>query len=159
VVVHAKNPSVQEAKGSSKYETNLSKIQNEDVVVHAFNPSTWEAKADGSRCESEASLVYKASSKTVRDTWRNLVWVSKKKKKKEKKKKKGRKQANKEGRKHRKQPANQAHTIIPFPRENKSEVYQDGSAAKGTCSKPENLNPTPESCPDFHMDIEAKIHR
>jgi hypothetical protein len=36
------------------------------MVVHAFNPSTWEAEAD-------ASLLYKVSSRTAKDTQRNPV--------------------------------------------------------------------------------------
>ena len=39
------------------------------VVAHAFNPSTWEAEAGGSpSSEFEASLVYRASSRTARAT-------------------------------------------------------------------------------------------
>jgi hypothetical protein len=41
-------------------------------VVHAFNPSTWEAEAGGS-LESEASLVYRVSSRTARATQRNRL--------------------------------------------------------------------------------------
>jgi hypothetical protein len=36
------------------------------VEVHTFNPSTWEAEAG--RSEFEASLVYRASSRTARAT-------------------------------------------------------------------------------------------
>jgi hypothetical protein len=41
------------------------------VVVHTFNPSSWEAEAGIS--EFEASLVYRASSRTVKATQRNPV--------------------------------------------------------------------------------------
>jgi hypothetical protein len=54
------------------------------VVVHAFNPSTWEAEA-GLISEFEASLVYKVSSRTVRDT-RNPVSKTKQNKTNKKKK-------------------------------------------------------------------------
>jgi hypothetical protein len=43
------------------------------VVSHVFNPSTWEAEAGGSIDELKISLVYKASSRTVRATERNPV--------------------------------------------------------------------------------------
>jgi hypothetical protein len=42
------------------------------VLVHTFNPSTWEAEAGGS-LEFEASLVYRASSRTARATQRNPI--------------------------------------------------------------------------------------
>jgi hypothetical protein len=42
------------------------------VVTHAFNPSTREAEADGF-LSSEASLVYKVSSRTARAIQRNPV--------------------------------------------------------------------------------------
>jgi hypothetical protein len=42
------------------------------VVAQAFNPSTWEAEAGGF-LSSEASLVYRVSSRTARDTQRNPV--------------------------------------------------------------------------------------
>ena len=41
------------------------------VVAHAFNPSTWEAEAGGFL--SEASLVYKVSSRIARAIQRNPV--------------------------------------------------------------------------------------
>ena len=41
-------------------------------MVHTFNPGTWEAQTD--LCELKISLVYKASSRTVRTvTQRNPV--------------------------------------------------------------------------------------
>ena len=48
---------------------------------HAFNPSTQEAEASGF-LSSEASLVYKVSSRTPRATQRNPVSTKPKKKKK-----------------------------------------------------------------------------
>jgi hypothetical protein len=42
------------------------------VVVHAFDPKIWEAEA-GWISEFEASLVYRVSSRTARDTQRNPV--------------------------------------------------------------------------------------
>jgi hypothetical protein len=48
------------------------------VVAHAFNPSTWEAEAGGF-LESEATLVYRVSSRTARATQRNPVLEKKKK--------------------------------------------------------------------------------
>jgi hypothetical protein len=51
-------------------------------VAHTFNPSSWEAEA---RWISEASLVYRVSSRTARATQRNPVWKKKKERKKEKK--------------------------------------------------------------------------
>ena len=41
------------------------------VVAHAFNPSTWEAEAGGFL--SEASLVYKVSSRIARAIQTNPV--------------------------------------------------------------------------------------
>jgi hypothetical protein len=49
------------------------------VVAHAFNPSTQEAEAGGF-LSSEASLVYKMSSRTARATQRNPVSKNQKKK-------------------------------------------------------------------------------
>ena len=49
------------------------------MVVHAFSLSTWEAEA-GNLCEFEASLVYRANSRTARATHREIL--SKKEKKK-----------------------------------------------------------------------------
>jgi hypothetical protein len=45
------------------------------VVVHAFNPSTQEAEAGRGRqfSEFEASLIYRVSSRTARGTQRNSV--------------------------------------------------------------------------------------
>jgi hypothetical protein len=45
------------------------------LVAHTFNPSTPEAEAGGGRqiSEFEASLVYRVSSRTPRDTQRNPV--------------------------------------------------------------------------------------
>jgi hypothetical protein len=48
------------------------------MVAHAFNPSTWEAEA-GRFLSSEASLVYKVSSRTARATQRNPVSKNKNK--------------------------------------------------------------------------------
>jgi hypothetical protein len=45
-------------------------------VAHTFNPSTWEAEAG--RFLSEASLVYKVSSRTARAIQRNPVSKQKK---------------------------------------------------------------------------------
>jgi hypothetical protein len=42
------------------------------LVALAFNPSTWEAEA-GQSLESEASQVYRVSSKTARTTQENPV--------------------------------------------------------------------------------------
>jgi hypothetical protein len=56
------------------------------VVAHAFNPSTWEAEAGGF-LSSEASLVYKVSSRTARATQRNPVSKSQTKKQQQQKKK------------------------------------------------------------------------
>jgi hypothetical protein len=42
------------------------------VVAHGFNPSTWEAESGGF-LSSEASLVYKVSSRTARAIQRNPV--------------------------------------------------------------------------------------
>lgn len=42
------------------------------VLVHTFNPSAWETR-DRLISELEASLVYKASSRTARATERNPV--------------------------------------------------------------------------------------
>ena len=41
-------------------------------MAHTFSPSTWEAKA-GEDHEFEASLVYRASSRTARATQKNPV--------------------------------------------------------------------------------------
>jgi hypothetical protein len=59
------------------------------MVVHAFNPSTQEAEAEGQRgrgrgrgrriSEFEASLVYKVSSRTARAIQRNPVFKNKNK--------------------------------------------------------------------------------
>jgi hypothetical protein len=62
------------------------------VVAHAFNPSTWEAEAGGF-LSSEASLVYKVSSRTARAIQRNPV--SKTKTNKQTKKTKNKKNNNK----------------------------------------------------------------
>jgi hypothetical protein len=43
------------------------------MVAHIFNPSTKETEAVGSLSEFEASLIYRASSRTDRATWRNPV--------------------------------------------------------------------------------------
>ena len=44
------------------------------VVAHAFNPLALERQRKADLCESEASLVYKMSSRTTRAvTWRNPV--------------------------------------------------------------------------------------
>jgi hypothetical protein len=47
------------------------------MVAHASNPSTWEAETGGFLnrwiSEFEASLVYRVSSRTARDTQRNPV--------------------------------------------------------------------------------------
>ena len=43
------------------------------MVAHAFNPNTWKAEVG----ELEASLVYRASSRTARDTQRNKHCLSK----------------------------------------------------------------------------------
>jgi hypothetical protein len=40
--------------------------------VHAFNPTTEEAKA-GDLCEFEASLVYRANSRTIKATHRETL--------------------------------------------------------------------------------------
>ena len=56
------------------------------MVVHAFNPSTWEAEA-GEFLSSEASLVYKVSSRTARAIKRNPVSKNKQTNKKKNKKK------------------------------------------------------------------------
>jgi hypothetical protein len=50
------------------------------VFLHASNPSTWEAGAGG-YLEFEASLVYRASSRTVMATLRNPIQKKKKKSK------------------------------------------------------------------------------
>jgi hypothetical protein len=50
------------------------------VVAHAFNPSTWEAETGGF-LSSEASLVYRVSSRTARAIQRNPVSKNQKKKK------------------------------------------------------------------------------
>jgi hypothetical protein len=50
------------------------------MVVYAFSPSTREAKTGGS--EFDASLVYRVSSKTVRNAQRNPVLNTKIKQKK-----------------------------------------------------------------------------
>jgi hypothetical protein len=52
-------------------------------MAHAFNPSTWEAEAGGF-LSSEASLVYRVSSRTARAIQRTPVSKKKKKKKREK---------------------------------------------------------------------------
>jgi hypothetical protein len=54
------------------------------MVAHAFNPSTREAEAGGF-LSSEASLVYKVSSRTARAIQRNPVSKKPKKQKKTKK--------------------------------------------------------------------------
>jgi hypothetical protein len=41
-------------------------------VAHTFDLSTWEAEA-GRLCEFEASLVYRVSSRTARDTQKSTV--------------------------------------------------------------------------------------
>jgi hypothetical protein len=41
------------------------------MVAYTFSSSPWEAQAG--RSEFEAFLVYKASSRTARTVWRNLV--------------------------------------------------------------------------------------
>jgi hypothetical protein len=48
------------------------------VVVHDFNPSTTEQK-QVDLCEFKASLVYRVSSRTDRDTQRNPVMKNKNK--------------------------------------------------------------------------------
>ena len=52
------------------------------MVAHPFNPSTWEAEA-GRFLSSEASLVYRMSSRTSRATQRNPVLKKQKEKKRE----------------------------------------------------------------------------
>jgi hypothetical protein len=53
-------------KGKSPSNILLLKTTNElNVVAHTFNPSIWEAEA-AYLCEFEASLVWMASSRTVR---------------------------------------------------------------------------------------------
>lgn len=54
------------------YTVYKNKIQAWGMVVHSFNPSTGEADARGGRA-SEASLVYKESSRTTSTTQRDLV--------------------------------------------------------------------------------------
>jgi hypothetical protein len=44
----------------------------QSVLVHAFNPTTEEAKA-GDLCEFEASLVYRANSRTIKATHRETL--------------------------------------------------------------------------------------
>ena len=57
---------------SHKSGCNFKRYLNQAVVAHAFNLSTLEAeKVD--LCESEVSLVYRASSRTARATQRNAV--------------------------------------------------------------------------------------
>ena len=41
-------------------------------MAHTFNPSTWRQR-QADLCEFEVSLVYRVSSRTVRDTQRNAV--------------------------------------------------------------------------------------
>jgi hypothetical protein len=53
------------------------------VVAHAFNPSTREAEASGF-LSSEASLVYKVSSRTARAIQRNQRKQNKRKQKRQK---------------------------------------------------------------------------
>ena len=55
------------------------------VVAHAFNPSTWEAEAGGFL--SEASLVYKVSSRIARAIQRNPASKNLKREKEEEKEK------------------------------------------------------------------------
>jgi hypothetical protein len=43
------------------------------AVAHTFNPSTWEGGRGSWIFELEASLIYRASSRTVRATQRNPV--------------------------------------------------------------------------------------
>ena len=45
-------------------------------MAYPFNPGTQEAEADRS-CESEASLVYRESSKPARGTWQDPVSINK----------------------------------------------------------------------------------
>ena len=52
--------------------------------MNTFNPSNWEAEA-GKFLEFEASLVYRASSRTARATQRNPVSKNQKKKTKQNK--------------------------------------------------------------------------
>jgi hypothetical protein len=65
------------------------------VVAHAFNPSTWEAEAGGF-LSSEASLVYRVSSRTARAIQRNPVSKTKTNKQKKKKQKTKKKNQNKQ---------------------------------------------------------------
>ena len=58
--------------------------QNLYMVVHTVNPSAGEAEASGS--ELEASLVYRASSRTARATQRNPISKGKKKEREKKEK-------------------------------------------------------------------------
>jgi len=46
------------------------------VVAPTFSSSTWRQRQEDF-CEFEASLVYRASSRTVRATQRNPVWKTK----------------------------------------------------------------------------------
>ena len=48
-----------------------------DMVKHPFSPSIWKAEAVDI-CEFKASLVYKVSSRTAKDTQRNPVLKKKK---------------------------------------------------------------------------------
>jgi hypothetical protein len=43
------------------------------VVAHTFTPSAQEAGTGQAVCEFEVSLIYRASSRTVRATQRNLI--------------------------------------------------------------------------------------
>jgi hypothetical protein len=65
--------------------------------VCAFNPSTWEAEA-GESFEFEASLIYRASSRTARAIKKNPVLRHQRKEKKikEKKRRKGKERKGKE---------------------------------------------------------------
>ena len=61
--------------GTNARTTGLLYIQNLGaVVVHAFNP-TLRRQRQAELCEFEASLVYRASSRTARTTQRNPVSV------------------------------------------------------------------------------------
>lgn len=54
----------------SRLESSLGLI----VLAHIFNPSTPKAEAGGSLCVSgQSSLVYIASSRQGRDTWRDPI--------------------------------------------------------------------------------------
>jgi hypothetical protein len=64
VIIHKTSPFLK--------STNLLKMQmGLGGVAHDFHPGTWEAEAG--RCEFEANLIYRASSRTARITQTNPV--------------------------------------------------------------------------------------